>query len=336
MTLEATVSLGWVNTVFSAAERLGVDSSRLLSAAGIPMARLDEARWPIDDITRLWHAAEHCTGDTGLGLKAGMAILPVNMGSVGFALQSAATLREAFAMVQKYLPLISDGGRFQMLAGEGATWVVYHPRQGQLAFSPHQLEAVLAAVIALSGWISGCRLQPLRVQFSQTRLGPLKGYQDAFGCPAFFEQAFSGLLLDNALLDAPLPQADARLARVHEAHTAAHLAALGQKNITAASLRQWLLINIGPPLPKRPNVAKALGVSERTLSRRLKEQGESFESLLDDVRRELAFQMVSDRHQALADVAQTLGFAEPSTFYRAFRRWTGMAPARWRRQRLSA
>lgn len=332
MTLEASVSLGWVNTVFSAVAGLGLGPHALLAAAEISPSRLEEARWPIDDITRLWHAAEQCTGDTGLGLKAGMAIKPVNMGSVGFALQSAATLREAFAMVQKYLPLISDGGRFQMLAGNEATWIVYHPRQGQLAFSPHQLEAVLAAVVSLSGWISGSVLKPLQVQFSQAQLGPLKGYQEAFGCPVYFEQAFSGLLLDNRLLDTALPQADARLARVHEAHTAASLAALSQKSITTAALRQWLHVNIGPPLPLRSQVAKALGMSERTLSRRLKEQGTSFEQLLDNVREEIALQMVADRHRPLADIALALGFAEASTFYRAFRRWTGMPPAQWRQQ----
>ena len=142
MTLEATVSIGWVNTVIGAAERLSLSANQLLAEAGIPEAACELERWPIDDITRLWHAAERCTGDPGFGLKVGAEFSPMSISGVGFALQSAATLREAIVMVQRFQRLISDGGRFQIVAGNTATWLVYHPRQGRLAFSPHQIEAV--------------------------------------------------------------------------------------------------------------------------------------------------------------------------------------------------
>lgn len=324
--------MGWVNTVIAAARRQAVDADTLLATAGIPASALDRERWPIDHITRLWRAAERCTGDPGFGLKAGASASPASLNAVGFALQSAATLREALGMVQKYQGLISDGGRFQILAGETATWIVYHPRQGQLAFSPYQIEAVLAAVVSLAGWVTGAALRPRRVQFSQAQLGPIQGYREVFACPVEFEQAFSGLQVDNRLLDRPLPQADAQLARVHEQYSAARLAALGADGIPATDLHQWLATHMGPQVPRRARAARAMGVSERTLARRLGEQGQTFDKLLDDVRRELALQAVADKERALADIAQSLGFAEPSTFCRAFRRWTGMPPGRWRRQ----
>lgn len=326
--------MGWVNTVIAAAQRQGVEPDVLLTAAGIPVRALDWERWPIDYITRLWRASERCTGDPGFGLKVGAGVSPAGISGVGFALQSAATLREAIGMVQKFQRLISDGGRFQMLAGQTATWVVYHPQQGQLAFSPYQIEAVLAAVVRLAGWVTGSALQPLRVQFSQARLASLQDYRDVFACPVEFEQAFSGVLVDNSLLDQPLPQADPRLAQMHEHYTAARLAALGIDSISAPDVRQWLAVHMGPQVPRRAQAAQALGVSERTLARRLGEQGQTFEKLLDDVRRELALQAVADPERTLADIAQSLGFAEASTFYRAFNRWTGMPPARWRRQRV--
>lgn len=332
LTLKATVSMGWVRTVIEAARRQGVDPEVLLPAAGIPASDLQAERWPIDHITRLWHAAESCTGDPGFGLKVGVGVSPASINVVGFALQSAATLREAIVMVQKYQRLISDGGRFQMLAGQAATWVVYHPQQGRLAFSPHQIEAVLATVVRLAGWISGTRLRPTRVQFSQVQLAPAPDYPKVFGCPVDFEQAFNGLLVDNAVLDRPLPQADAQLAQVHEQYTAARLAALAIDSVSASHVRQWLRLQMGPQMPRRAQAAQALGVSERTLARRLGEQRQTFEGLLDEARRALALQAVADPQRSLADIAQSLGFAEASTFYRAFRRWTGMPPARWRRQ----
>lgn len=325
--------MGWVNTVIAGVQRLGVDRQALLTEAGIPLDALNAERWPIDYITKLWHAAERCTGDSGLGLKAGAGVSPASISVVGFAMQSAATLRQAITMVQKFQPLISDGGRFQMLAGPTATWLVYHPRQGELAFSPHQIEAVLAAVVTFAGWVTGMALRPRRVQFSQARLGPLKGYREVFGCPVDFEQAFSGLQVDNAVLDKPLPQADPQLAKMHEQYTSARLAALTMSEVSATELRQWLVAHMGPQIPRRLQAAQTLGMSERTLARRLKEQGHTFESLLDEVRRDLALQAVADPDRALADIALALGFAESSTFYRAFYRWTGMPPAKWRNQR---
>lgn len=322
--------MGWVNTVIAAARHQAVQTDALLAAAGIPAKALQWERWPIDYITRLWRAAERCSGDPGFGLKVGARVGPASISVVGFALQSAATLRDAIMTVQKYQRLISDGGRFQMLAGDSATWLVYHPRQGELAFSPHQIEAVLAAVMTVAGWVTGTTLRPRQVQFSQARLGPLRGYRDVFACPIGFEQAFSGIRVDNAVLDQPLPQADPQFAQMHEQYAAARLAALGLSGVSAPELRQWLSAHIGPRVPRRAQAAHALGISERTLARRLGEQGQTFDGLLDDVRRELALQAVADPERALVDIAQSLGFAESSTFYRAFRRWTDMPPARWR------
>lgn len=331
MALEATVSLGWVNTVIAAAQRLSVDADKLLTTAGIHAAARKQERWPIDDITRLWHAAERCTNDPGFGLKVGAEFTPMSISGVGFALQSAATLREAVVMVQRYQRLISDGGRFQVLAGQAATWLVYHPRQGKLAFSPYQIEAVLAAVVGFANWVTGTRMQPLRVQFSQARLGPLPGYQAVFQCPVEFEQAFSGVLMDNAVLDQPLPQADPQLAQVHERYPTARLAALSMSSVSVPEMKQWLAARLGPNLPRRAMAAEALGVSARTLARRLHEQGHTFDELPDEARRNRALQAVADTNASLPAIAESLGFAEVSTFYRAFRRWTGLPPGRWRK-----
>ena len=331
MTLEATVSIGWVNTVIGAAERLSVDTDTLLAEADIPVSACELERWPIDDITRLWHAAERCTGDPGFGLKVGAEFTPMSISGVGFALQSAATLREAIAMVQRFQRLISDGGRFQIVAGNAATWLVYHPRQGKLAFSPHQIEAVLASVVGFASWVTGTRMQPARVQFSQPRLGPAQGYQTVFNCPVEFEQAFSGVLIENTVLDQPLPQADPQLAQVHERYTSARLEALTMNSASVAELQRWLAARVGPMLPRRADAAEVLGISERTLARRLRDQGQTFDGLLDEVRRQKALQAVAETSAALPEIAESLGFAEVSTFYRAFKRWTGSPPVRWRK-----
>jgi len=329
--------MGWVGTVLAAAERQGVARAALLAQAGIAPAELAAERWPIDHITRLWRAAVHCTQDAGFGLKAGAGVGPASFNVVGFLLQSAPTLRGAFALVQTYQRLISDGGRFQTIAGADACWVVYHPRQGQLAFSPHQIEAVLAAVVVFARWVTGSALRPQRVQFSQARIGPQAGYREVFQCPVEFEQAFSGVLLANALLDAPLPQANAQLAAAHHQHAAARLAALSRQDGLAQTLRVWIASQLHAPgqAPTRAQAARALGLTERTLARRMQAEGLSFSGLLDTLRRDAALQAVAQTTRTLSEIGQALGYAEPSVFNRAFRRWTGGTPGQWRRRASS-
>jgi AraC-like DNA-binding protein len=330
MTLPATVSMSWVNTVLDAAARQGVAREALLTQAGIALDDLQQERWPIDHITRLWRAAVRATQDAGFGLKAGSQVGPANFNVVGELLQTSASLREAIAAVQKYQRLISDGGRFQMVAGAQASWLIYHPRQGALAFSPHQVEAVLAAVLSFIGGAMGTVVRPLQVQFSQPRVGLLAGYREVFACPVAFEQAFSGLLLDNALLDAPLLRADERRAREHQRAAAARMADLTQGGALAQELRAWMIATLASRVPTRAEAAQALGVSERTLARRMQAQGLSFTALLDGVRRDAALQAVTHSTRALADIGLALGFAEPAVFWRAFRRWTGCTPQAWR------
>lgn len=322
--------MSWVNTVLSAAERLGVRRAHLLAQARIRPEELASERWPIDHITRLWHAAIHCTRDPGFGLKVGLQVGPGSFNVVSYLLQSAPNLRVAIGLVQQYQRLISDGGRFQVIAGTDASWLVYHPRQGMLAFSPHQVEAVLAAVVAFSRLVTGQSMQPRQVQFSQARIGPLAVYQEVFGCQVTFEQAFSGVLVDNALLDAPLPQANVQLARLHDQYAAQRLAVLHQGGALAQELRAWIAAALQSRVPTRAEAAKALDMSERTLVRRMHEQQLSFSCLLDEARRDAALQAVARPEIPLANIGQSLGFAEPAVFWRAFRRWTGCTPARWR------
>ena len=170
----------------------------------------------------------------------------------------------------------------------------------------------------------------VELQLSQARIGPLAGYREVFQCPVDFEQAFSGVLLANAQLDAPLPQANAQLAQAHQQQAAARLAALSRQDGLEQTLRMWIASQLQGQAPARAQAARALGLSERTLARRMRAEGLSYSALLDGVRRDAALQAVAQTTRALSDIALALGYAEPSVFTRAFRRWTGATPGHWR------
>lgn len=334
MTSQATASLSWVNTVLGAALRQGLTQEAVLAHAGIPASELQTERWPIDNITRLWRAAADLTQDSSFGLRTGRLVGPASFNVVSYILQSASTLREAISQVQKFQRLISDGGRFQIVSGDHAGWVIYHPQQGELAFSPHQIEAVLSAVVTFSRWVADVGLTPQRVQFSHAALGPVSGYRDVFHCPVDFDQAFSGMLLDNAVLDKPMPQADAQLAAVHREYAAARLAALSGPTDFEAELRQWIASNLTAGVPERATAAQALGLNDRAFARKLQQLGLSYTAVVDSVRKDAACQAVGHSTRVFVEIAQSLGFSEASAFNRAFRRWTHMDPSAWRTQAL--
>lgn len=330
MTTEATVSISWVQTVLAQARRQGVADHALVAAAGIAPAALALERWPIDHITRLWRAATALTGDPGFGLKAGSSAGPASLNVVGFIVQSAATLRQALTAIQKYQSLVSDGMRLQLLAVDEASWLIYHPRQGDLAFSPQQVEAVLATVVNAAQWVTRQSLRPLRARFGHPPQGPLPAYRGVFACPIEFNAAFSGLLLDNAVLDRPMPQANPHLARMHESFATAQLSQLAQGQRLDHAVQAWIGRQPWLPPPTREQAARALGLSPRTLARHLQSLRTCYADLLDRARREAALQQVGETGKTFRDIALELGFAELSPFYRAFARWTGMTPGQWR------
>ena len=139
-----------------------------------------------------------------------------------------------------------------------------------------------------------------------------------------------GVLVSNALLDTPLPQADAQLAQVLHEHARERLAALSARTELGQALRAWITGQLHAHLPTRAQAARVLGLTERTLARRLQAQGLSFSGLLDEARREAALQALAHTQRPLAEIGQALGYAEPSVFNRAVRRWTGSTPGAWR------
>ena len=330
LTAQASVSMSWINTVLAAAERHGLTRTQLLAHAGLGPRQLGDERWPIDDITRLWRAAAELTQDSGFGLKAGSLVGPASFNVVSFIFQSSPTLREAITLVQKFQRLISDGGRFQIIGGDDKSWLIYHPQQGELAFSPHQIEAVLAAVVSFSRWVTDHRFVPAQVQFSHSQLGPLAGYQTVFQTGVDFNQAFSGLQLDNALLDRALPQADTQLAAMHREYAAARLAALSDTPDFSAQVRHWLEAKLATGVPERSAAAEQFALSDRVFARRLQSQGLSYSDVVDAVRKETACTAVANTDSTFVDIAQRLGFSEASAFNRAFKRWTGSSPGEWR------
>lgn len=190
----------------------------------------------------------------------------------------------------------------------------------------------MASLVVVASQLAGEPVQALAVEFVHAAQDQVEAYRAVLGVAPRFEVPVACVVLASELLDRPVPAADPGLSRIVTAHAEQLLAASPrpQENI-ATRVRRQLAEGMAHGQVSLRHVARQLNLSERSLQRRLEDQGTCFADLMDEVRRELALRYIADQHLALGEVAYLLGFSEPSAFHRAFKRWTGMTPAAARR-----
>lgn len=160
----------------------------------------------------------------------------------------------------------------------------------------------------------------------------VRPYQDFFGGEVLFNAPVTRLAFDHSYLTLPLRKSDPALAELLDKQAEQLLQQVSQVPAAVDAWRRTLVPLIREGSTSLAALAKAHHSSPRTLQRRLSEQGTSFQQLLDDTRRHLAEGHLKDAKLDLAEIALLLGYSEQSAFTRAFRAWTGLPPAQWRKQ----
>jgi AraC-like DNA-binding protein len=244
-------------------------------------------------------------------------------------LMSSQTLAEGFQRLVRYQRIIAESAdlSFRLLDEGYALILTVHG--DHLPPTRQSAEASLACALALCGWLTGRTLQPRKVLVQGDQPANLEPYKQAFHAPLVFNAAYDALIFERADMEAPLPTANEAMAQLHDRFAGEYLARFSESRVTHKA-RQVLCRLLPQGEPKRDAVAQTLHLSQRTLQRRLQEEGTSFQTLLDDTRRELAEQYLAQPTMTLLEIAYLLGFADPSNFFRAFRRWFDTTPGEYR------
>lgn len=263
-------------------------------------------------------------------LRLARGIRPRHFGVVGFAALACGTLGEALQRLERHHRTVYDVNLARLSpAPEGLCieWGVERGRPGALVD-----ETALAALVQLTRELTGRPLRALVVDFVNPRPADVRPYEDFFGGPVRFGQPSTRLVLAAADLALPLRGADAALLALLDAQAEALLQQVAAVGAPLGVWRQALVGLIRSGRTQLPDLAQSLQMSPRSLQRRLTEQGQSFQALLSQTRRQLAEAYLRDASVELAEVALLLGYSEQSAFTRAFRQWTGQAPLQWRKQ----
>ncbi|MBL8348159.1 MAG: AraC family transcriptional regulator [Rubrivivax sp.] len=316
----------------------GVDAKALMTEAGFDPAWLHdaEARMPLAVEECLWNGAAARTGDPLFGLRAAQSLRPGAFDVLDYAVRTAPDLRSALQRLVRYNRLVHDLATFDLVP-RGETLRVEHRFDGATRPCRQAAEFTLASIVVVASQIGGEPVQALAVEFAHAAPeGGVEPFRQVFGVPPRFGAPVSCVVLAREVVDRPVPAADPGLSRIVMAHAEQLLAALAaarpaKDERIAAQVSRQLAEGMAHGPMTLGQVAQRLHLSERSLQRRLDAEGTRFADLLDEVRRELALRYIADERLALGEVAYLLGFAEPSPFHRAFKRWTGKTPAAARR-----
>jgi AraC-like DNA-binding protein len=329
--MEKTTSSSWAMGIVKSLEMDGLDCRTLFTELGLVYADLEnpDARFPQDSMTRLWTRAVQLSGNPAVGLNMARVVRPASFSVAGYALMSSRTLKEGFERLVKYQRIIADSAdlSFKLLPEGYALILTVH---GDLLPPTRQsAEASLAFALAFCGWLTGRPLHPRQVLIQGDQPKNVDPYKKFFHAPLTFNAAYDALVFEHADMEAPLRTADEAMAKLHDRFAGEFLARFASNRVTHQA-RQVLCRLLPQGEPKREAVAQSLHLSQRTLQRRLQEEGTSFQTLLDDTRRELAEQYLAQPQMTLLEIAYLLGFADPSNFFRAFRRWFDETPGEYR------
>ena len=333
LSAERTTSSSWALAIIDAMAVEDVDGRSLLAELGLDTSLLDDpdARIPQDQMTRLWQLAVTRSGNPAIGLNMAQVVRPGHFNVVGYALMSSRNLREGFARVVRYQRIIGEAAALDLQVRPDSYALVVSIHGDRLPVSRHSHDAALAYTMAFCRWMSGRDIVPLKACFAYPRPADIGAYEALFRCPLEFDSGIYSLSFSREVMELPLATANPQLVRIHDRLATEYLARFEDSRVSHQA-RQTLCRLLPQGEPKRQAVAGALHMSTRTLQRRLQEEGTSYQQLLDETRRELAQQYLVQPDLTLLEIGYLLGFADPSNFFRAFKRWFGMPPGQYRAQ----
>lgn len=312
----------------------GLAMEEVLEQAGLDPAVLsDTARMiPLVDAMRLFLVILARTGDPAMGFEIGRQVRARSYQVLGYAILSSDDLGQAIERLMRFEKLAGNLGDTTLERHDDVIRLAWHcPIQGEPA--RYLTEA------AITGWVTFARqlvdtpAAPMRVCFRHASEVDVSRYEAHFQCPVVFAADFDGVEVPESYLRLPLSGADPGLSGMMEREASALLTDYDSQTNLVNAVRSEIYRLLADGEPTVEQVAGRLQMAERTLQGRLRKQGTSFQEVLDGLRRSLAALYMQDERLTLTDIGLLLGFAEQSSFTRAYRRWHGESPAR-ARQRL--
>jgi len=311
----------------------GVDADVVLAEANLdPEILADrDARIPFHLHAGMLEIAALHAGDDCFGLHLGAATNAKNVGVLGYVAMSSATIADAITHVHRYYRIVTSGEVFETHRTDGKLIIEYRVVDLNVKHSRQNDDMALMSALRLLQIASGENLSPDWVECRYTEPSESREYRRLFNTHVRFRSSSNALVFPDTVLDLPIHSADNQLLNILEDYCETVLRERGEESNLLQQVAEIAMRLMPEGAPKASTVARAMGMSTRTFSRRLQEHGKAYRDIVTDIRIGLAERYLQDVNLRLSEVAYLLGYADISTFNHAFNRWVGMSPSRYRR-----
>ncbi|MGQ0534392.1 MAG: AraC family transcriptional regulator [Caulobacteraceae bacterium] len=332
---EATVSAGLARSYFEFAVAKGANPAALAQRSGIDPVLLEDAdnRVPFDKYVRLVRAGKDLTGDPALTLHFAEAVDMAEFSVVGLLANASETMMESFVQLNRYGQLVievdigapneSKGGRFAYEFKETGAWLV-DTRKNPNDF-PELTESTFTRMITGPRRFLP-RQHVLEAHVTHPEPAHRAEYDRIWQCPITFNAPWNALRMDESLRMHRVRLQPRYVFGVLSAHADQLLKDLESSKTARGRVESLLMPILHTGDISMDTIAAKLGQSRQTLYRNLKEEGVTFEQVLDELRHKLAVHFLNSKKVSVNETAYLVGFSDPASFSRAFKRWTGISP----------
>ncbi|MBI6896571.1 AraC family transcriptional regulator [Pseudomonas putida] len=301
-----------------------------LDALGIDLPLLDRAdiEIPGDQYLALWEAAG--TRNPAIGLTLGSQTEADDIGALGHALHCAPSVEKALMTLHTYIVVFAQESSIDYCCESRQLRITYQVTDTTVVNRRQDAEFAIAAILRQLQLITANPLRPLRVDFEHPRPADVSVHKQLFMCPVFFGQPTNRITFSIDVLKLPVAQGNERLFQALEPYLQREREQRSISDELLPQVTRMIALGMASGVPSLDEVSARMGLSRRTLQRRLKEQAIEFSVLVEEVRRDLALGYLNHSDYSMTQISLLLGYAESGSFTRAFRRWTGQSPQQFR------
>jgi AraC-like DNA-binding protein len=271
-------------------------------------------------------------GHPDIGFRVGRSIKLTDIGVLGHAVQAASTVGEGINILSRYLFVLAHGNVVRVHSGQSAAIVSYGHTRLYPGLHQQDVELAMALAANLVRQLGRHDIDPERVEFAHSSPDHVDELEIFFGCKPVFNCRANRLHYPKSCLALPNPGADPSLLKALDFFLSERIKVRQEEEGLIDKVKHFIAMSLSDGTPYITAVAKILGMSPRTLQRRLAQEELVFTDLVDYVRHKIALEYVTYEDYSLTEVALMLGYSELSAFSRAFRRWEGRSPQQLREQ----
>jgi AraC-like DNA-binding protein len=305
--------------------RNGLDADTVFIECGLDPHKLDDARarYPLERVRALWRMANDAIDDPCWALAAGDVWRSTDFHALGYAFLASQTLEAALLRLERYTRIVVTDAAVRVRNEQAGVTLSYSvPDPG--AYIAPLIDSRLSMLLCMCR--EACGGQPPLREVHVGHGWQACAYEEFFGCPVRYDAEYGKMIFSPDGLCRPLPAVNRELARANDRILADFSRSLSESSFSGR-VRKAIMEGLSSGKPSAAEVARNLAIAQRTLQRKLQEEGTTFQDVADEVRKELALQYVQSGEYDLSEVTYLTGFSSSSSFTRAYKAWTGRTPS---------